>query len=167
VTGAAWVALVALVVSVTQAMVQLTRYFRNKAKANLSANGLLRHITTTWSIRTSREGPTRKEEIAEVVIVNHGPHKATDVIVQILDDDLKTVTHKRMADFWPFEAAMGTEHPYRAELRVLHPGQQVALELIRLESLRWPPAVRLTWRDGRLRTQQVEWLIPRRSVSEA
>lgn len=82
-TASVWIALVALVVSVSQAIVQTARYYRNRAKADLSAHGLQRHVTTPWSIEKSRGGPIQKDTPDEIVVVNHGPHQATEITVQL------------------------------------------------------------------------------------
>jgi hypothetical protein len=79
VTAGVWIVLVALVVSVSQAIVQTGRYYRNRAKADLSAHGLQRHVTTPWSIEKSRGGPIQKDTPDEIVVVNHGPHQATEI----------------------------------------------------------------------------------------
>jgi hypothetical protein len=165
VNACAWIAIVALVVSVSQAAVQLVRYYLNRAKANLSAHALERLATTPWSITTSRGGPVQKETLPEIVVVNHGPHEAIDVTVQMLDESMEEIVRSAPWHYYRFRSGFDADGT-RTQLRVLHPQQEVVLALLPVEQLGFPPAVRLTWRDGRRGSHHADWLIPPRKISE-
>ncbi|EME65863.1 hypothetical protein [Amycolatopsis decaplanina] len=166
-TGAAWVALAALTVSLAQAIIHLIRFYKVKAKAELSAHGLERYVTTPWSSRTgSAADGTHKQIFPELVIVNHGPHEATDIVVQLLDRELAPIVDLSQAFmFHPGKTDRG-ENDWRRELRILHPRQEIVLALIAADQVPFPAAVRLSWRDGRRREQEAQWLTPPRWLSE-
>jgi DNA protecting protein DprA len=165
VTASAWIAIAALVVSVSQAVILVVRYYLKQAKANLSAQALRRHATTPWSITTSRDGPIQKGTSTEILVMNHGPHQATDITVQMLDENMEIIDRGPPLKCFPFQATVLGEAT-RTQLRVLHPQQEVVLELLGVDGLTFPPAVRLTWRDGRKGSQSADWLIPPRTISE-